>query len=122
MCEYKTWEELTEAEQLQSEYSDLYKDVNGFRPRFTPRECLDSVEWLKNELDRLYEELKEVMARDDANEKLAITEFEAFVERTIEMGASDRKTALDWIMSGSGCNGDWEFLCYEYNLPYHYFK
>jgi hypothetical protein len=37
------------------------------------------------------------------------------------MGAGDRATALRWIMEASSANGDWEYLCWDLGLPYHYF-
>jgi hypothetical protein len=53
MSEYRTWEELTEAEQLHQTWSDFYKDVHGFRPRFGTEAELSSVEWLKERIDGL---------------------------------------------------------------------
>jgi hypothetical protein len=53
MSEYRTWEELTEAEQLHQTWSDYHKEVNGFRPRFGTPEELASPGWLKDQIAKL---------------------------------------------------------------------
>ena len=49
--------ELTSVEELQSYYSDFYKDVHGFRPRSSTDEQWNSEEWLQGEIDGLHEYL-----------------------------------------------------------------
>jgi hypothetical protein len=57
------------------------------------------------------------------NEQRAIERFEALVRVNIDAGAEDRETALRWIMDANMFySGDWEFLCWEYGLPYRYFE
>jgi len=53
MSNYRTWEELSLAEQLAQTYSDFYKDVNGFRPRFHSVEQMNDAVWLQAQIDRL---------------------------------------------------------------------
>ncbi len=50
--------EYTKLEDLQSCYSDFYKDVHGFRPRSSTDEQWDSEEWLQGEIDGLHAYLK----------------------------------------------------------------
>lgn len=104
--------------------SDLHKDAYGYRPRegffqrwqeATPAEKQEQWDWLCQVVERVLEE-------EAAQEKVSVACFEELVAETISLGAGDRETALRWIMEGSICNGDWEFLCYEYGLPYGYFK
>ena len=105
--------------------SDLFKDVYGMRPgegfwqrwaEATDDEKQEQWDWLIQCLDR-------VMREEAFAKERAIANFEDLVSKTIESGAGDRETALRWIMQGSShANGDWEFLCYEYGLPYHYFR
>ena len=70
--------------------------------------------------------LGEIIKQEDIARKAAETEaiakFEQHVTNTICMGARDRETALRWIMDASNANGDWEYLCYDLGLPYHYFR
>jgi hypothetical protein len=53
MTEYKSWDELTLAEQLQETWSDFHKAVHGFRPRFATTEQWESAEWLQEQIDGL---------------------------------------------------------------------
>jgi len=82
-------------------YSDLHKDVYGFRPRavamciwnaLTPSEKQTHWTDLCNQLD-----VNETHERQ--LEKQRIGEFEARVEDVIGLGAGNRKTALRWIAS-----------------------
>lgn len=50
--------EYTKVEELQSHYSDFYKDVHGFRPRNSTDEQWNSEEWLSGEIDGLHAYLK----------------------------------------------------------------
>lgn len=49
----QTWDELTVVEQLQSTYSDFYKDVHGVRPRFATDEQWNSQTWLEAQINDL---------------------------------------------------------------------
>ena len=104
-------------------YSDLYKDVYGFRPRGAYESWLHmSDEEKQAEWEYLCGRLDEVIKEQKEYEAAAVVEFEKLVTKTIEAGAGDRLTALRWIMDASDCNGDWEFLCWHHRLPYGYFK
>ena len=50
--------QYTLVEELQSEYSDFYKDVHGFRPRSSTDEQWNSAEWLQGEIDDLHKYLE----------------------------------------------------------------
>ena len=119
---FKTWEELTVVEQLQSEYSDFYKEVNGFRPRHMTDEQWNSEEWLNAELKDLAAQNEIKMVEDDNREKQAIAEFEMKIEVIIATGAKDRESAIRWIAEANMVDGDMDYLCYQFGLPYGYFK
>ena len=78
--------------------SDLYKDVNGVRPRF-----YNFNEWSDNELeiftDQLIAQLKENEEKERLQEIADVKSFEIQVQKTIDLGAGDRKTALRWLFS-----------------------
>lgn len=116
----RTWEELSKREQLEAIWWDLYKDVNGFRPR-----GIDTSDWsieqFESELDSLGKALEQVIEQEEEAQKFAIEKFEERVQRTIELGAGERQTALLWIMEAEEANGDFEYLAYKLNLPYTYF-
>jgi hypothetical protein len=104
--------------------SDLHKDAFGFRPSELFREeWIGANEAQKQEIwDSLERALEVSMEIERENEQRAIDRFEALVRVNIDAGAKDRETALRWIMDASRANGDWEFLCWEYGLPYRYFE
>ena len=119
--ELKSWEELTQLEQAQSMYWDMYKDAYGVRPR-----GVDTSGWTLEDFEAEFEGLGVAIEAEDkarkAAEAEAVTKFEQHVTNTICMGAGDRETALRWIMDASSANGDWEYLCYDLGLPYQYFR
>ena len=119
--EFKSWEELTQLEQAQSMYWDMYKDAYGVRPR-----GVDTSGWTLEDFEAEFEGLGVAIEAEDkarkAAEAEAVTKFEQHVTNTICMGAGDRETALRWIMDASSANGDWEYLCYDLGLPYQYFR
>ena len=121
MSEFTTWEQMSDLEQAQCIYWDMYKDAHGVRPR-----GIDTGTWTLADFQLEFASLQEVIVREEANrqvaEKEAIAKFEQHVTNTICMGARDRETALRWIMDASNANGDWEYLCYDLGLPYQYFR
>ena len=78
--------------------SDLYKDVYGIRPR-----GYNFNEWSDDELeaytDQLIAQLKENEELERLQEEADVKSFENQVQKTIELGAGDRKTALRWLFS-----------------------
>jgi hypothetical protein len=121
MSEFTTWEQMSDLEQAQCIYWDMYKDAHGVRPR-----GIDTSTWTLADFQLEFASLQEVIVREEANrqvaEKEAIAKFEQHVTNTICMGARDRETALRWIMDASNANGDWDYLCYDLGLPYQYFR
>jgi len=121
MSEFTTWEQMSDLEQAQCQYWDMYKDAYGVRPR-----GVDTPMWTLADFDAEFQLLGEIIKQEDIARKAAETEaiekFEKHVSDTICMGARNRETALRWIMDASNANGDWEYLCYDLGLPYHYFR
>jgi len=112
---------MTDLEQAQCTYWDMYKDAYGHRPR-----GVNTASWTLEDFEQEFASLGSVIQREEADRKVAedeaIEKFEQHVLNTICMGARDRETALKWIMDASNANGDWEYLCYDLGLPYHYFR
>ena len=121
MSEFTTWEQMSYLEQAQSIFWDMYKDAHGIRPR-----GIDTSTWTLADFQLEFASLEVVIVREEDQRKVseaeAIAKFEEHVTNTICMGARDRETALRWIMDASNANGDWEYLCYDLGLPYHYFR
>lgn len=123
---FKSWEELSELEQLQSIYSDVYKDAYGFRPRGMSSKLWYNVDALKEELESLNGAVARRIAEEEEDEKVAIEIFEKSVTAMIEAGANDRETALRWIFDAEGLeassNFELEGFCFDRGLPYDYFR
>jgi hypothetical protein len=62
--------EYTKLEDLQSHYSDFYKDVHGFRPRSSTDEQWNSEEWLQTEIDGLHAYLQMLGSTAQGREQL----------------------------------------------------
>lgn len=92
--------DITELDAWQGNFSDIHKDLYGFRPRWTTDEQWNSIEWLKLQVKELCEELDVVMAREMVQEQESIAVMEATITSIIEAGANDRKTAFRWFING----------------------
>lgn len=102
-------------------FSDFYKDVHGFRPRSHAFYDTATTDKERQAMwDTLVCELEQVTKAEELAEAKAINEFEAIVESTINSGASDRDTAIQWLMDAEGVNGDVGFFEYLNGLPYNY--
>ena len=94
-------------------FSDLFKDVNGFRPRGSLMDDWnDRTPRQKQELwNALCDELEENTKAEKAAEVVAIEKFEARAQDVISLGAGNRKTALSWI---SGTETFYNAQCVEH--------
>lgn len=120
----KSWEELTEQEQLASTHYDLFKDVHGFRPRFLNYDGM-SVDELRADIDSLCKQLAINEAEDQRREAEAVRDFEELVELTIRTGAHTRENAIRWLFEAENdpyIFSDPDHYCYRHGLPYGYFK
>jgi len=118
---FTSWEEMTELEQMQCQYWDMYKDAYGMRPR-----GIDTSSWTEAEFLNVFEQLDEVIQREEEQRKINETEaavrFEAQIDSLISAGAVSRDAALKWIHEAEGSNGDDEYLCFLLGLSYGYFR
>ena len=114
----REWDQLSEREQLETIYSDAYKDAYGFRPR---GHVFDAVEELRAAIERCSAEIELRIAEEKESMRRAMLEFEVRVASVIEAGAADRETAVRWIADADGCADDLEHLCYVNGLPFSYF-
>ena len=121
MQEFKTWEEMSDLEQAQCQYWDMYKDAYGVRPR-----GIDTSTWTLADFEMEFASLGAVINREEANrkesEQTAAHEFEMRIQSILACGAKDRAMALRWIHEAEETGGDDDFLCWTLGLPYRYFK
>jgi len=120
MEDFKSWEEMSELEQAQCTYWDIYKDAYGVRPR-----GVDTSGWSLADFDAEFELLGKIIVQENTARQLAQHEaahaFEMRVLSILACGAKDREMALRWIHEAEGSTGDDEFLCYLVGLPYRDF-
>ena len=120
MTAFTTWEEMTELEQAQSTFWDMYKDAHGFRPRH-----IDTSSWTLEQFEQEFAELSEVMKANDIQqgieEAIAIEKFERRVAEMINIGAKDIDMAMRWIHEAEDTQGDNDYLAWTLGLPYRYF-
>ena len=100
-------------------YSDMYKDVYGFRPRDFNRWISLTNEERNQELDRLQNSINEDIKREREFEVLTISTFEDKIADLIALGADSRETAIRWYIDGSieDDHNDWDYVLYRLNLP-----
>jgi len=120
MEQFKSWEELSDLEQAQATFWDMYKDAHNFRPRhidtstWTIEQFEEEFESLQKTINANYEQEKEQQAR-------AVETFERRVAELISMGAKDQEMAMRWIHEAEETNGDNDYLAWTLGLPYKYF-
>lgn len=118
---FKSWNQMTELEQSQCMFWDMYKDAYGHRPR-----GIDTSNWTLQDFSAEFAQLSKVIDENEklriASENLAIIAFEERVQELIDGGAGSRETALRWIHDAEGSDGDDEYLCFLIGLPYGYFR
>ena len=121
MTAFTSWEELTQLEQAQSIYWDMYKDAYGVRPR-----GVDTSGWTLEDFEAEFEGLGVAIEAEDkarkASEAQAVTVFERRVAELISTGARDYDMAMRWIHEAEDTNGDNDYLAWTLGLPYQYFR
>jgi len=118
--ELKSWEELTQLEQAQELYWDMYKDAYGVRPR-----GIDTSSWTLEQFETEFEGLGFAIEQAENQRKIdeaeAIIKFEDRVTNLMHTG-TNRDRVIAWLMDIEGANGDFEYFCFTQGLPYSYFK
>ena len=81
-------------------FSDLYKDAYGMRPRYHRFYDEDTTDEERQVIwDDTLVALEETMAAEREHEARCLRDFEALVQKTIDLGARDEETALRWLTS-----------------------
>ena len=120
MEQLKSWEDMTDLEQAQCTYWDMYKDAHGVRPR-----GVDTSSWTLADFEQEFASLGSVIEREEADRQTAqaqaIVKFESRVVSLMHTGA-DRERVIAWLMDAEGATGDFEYFCFCVGLPYGYFR
>lgn len=107
-----------ERDSLISYISDAHKDAYGFRPR-----GYNYSEWsmaqLQEEADRMSDAVTDAIREREFTDAQAVEALEARIADLLDMGASDRDTAIRWICDSVDHGGDLGYVCYELGVPYN---
>jgi hypothetical protein len=96
---------LEERKSMLQVYSDFHKEAYGFRPRGIDYSAM-SDEQLIADYDRFGEICRQNEILEAKQLEADLAAFDLQIERTIQLGAADYKTALKWLFDGEGM--DWE--------------
>jgi hypothetical protein len=120
MEQFKSWEEMSDLEQAQCTYWDMYKDAYGYRPR-----GIDTSTWTLADFEQEFASLGAVIERENADRQSAqaqaVDKFESRVASLMHTGA-DRERVIAWLMDAEHANGDADYFCFTQGLPYGYFR
>jgi hypothetical protein len=120
MSEFKSWEEMSELEQLACEYWDFYKEAHGVRPRH-----VNTSGWTVEDYQREFEVLSGISEANAAqrrtDEERAAHDLEVRIQSLMVCGAKDREMAIRWLDEAEGAGGDREYLCFLLGVRYGYF-
>ena len=101
-------------------FSDLHKDVYGFRPRYVTFESLEAFD---AEYERLVAQLSEQMDEDKIRQDANMDKFAQRVMETMELCNCDQRRAVEIIADAEGELEDYKFygperLEYTFDLKY----
>jgi len=117
--DFPSWEDMSELEQAQCQFWDMYKDAYGVRPR-----GIDTSAWTLDDFTSEFVALGNAIEASEiqrrADEAEAVVKFEDRVANLMHTG-TDRERVIAWLMDAEGANGDSEYFCFTQGLPYRYF-
>ena len=106
--------------------SDLHKDAFGYRPReYFWAEWNNSADSEKQVIwDDLLEAFERANEWERAEEAAAVKQFEGRIELLMNMGASNRETAIRWIIESMNLSENdkrygGSYICFELGLPHN---
>ena len=119
MEQFKSWEEMSELEQAQATYWDMYKDAYGVRPCGVDTSGW-SLEYFEAEFKILGEAINQEEIQRRADQAEAVVKFEDSVANLMHTGTC-RERVIAWLMEAEGANGDSEYFAFTQGVPYGYF-
>jgi len=106
---------MTERDELLQIISDMGKDINGVRPSLAPFNSMTETE-LRAEIERLQPLLDEAIEHEQMIDAECITRFNDEVATFIQQGATNRTTAIRWMLQAQGYDetlDDADCICYN---------
>jgi hypothetical protein len=116
---FPAWDDMTDLQQAQCMFWDMYKDAHGFRPR-----GVDTSAWCLEDFGREFDHLGRMIEQQEQERMLkeaqAITHFERRLQELMRLGAQDREDAIRWCLDADDAR-DLEDLAWRNELPWNYF-
>ena len=113
MEQFKSWDELTELEQLETTYCEMHKGVYGVKARWYRAESVDEA---RRDIELLQKALDREIQREAEAQQAAVAKFEALVQ------SYGFERAKRWQHDACGTDGNDERLCWELGMPLDYFS
>jgi hypothetical protein len=102
-------------DELKTLYSDLYKDVNGIRPRPLP-EMPEG--WYREAIHRLEGDLVEEMQKERERQEVASKEFWNHIKKMMADYHLTMPAAIRWDMMAEGMENDLEHYLWMKDLTW----
>ena len=107
----------TKLQELMDDYCDLHKSVHGVKARW-----IYNTDYTEAEMEFLLESLQKegerVWAEEAKQEANADAAFVAAINKMVELGAGDHKTALKWLHDAHDTGGDNRYLGFDFGCSY----
>ena len=106
---------MTNRDDLLSIISDMNKEIHGVRPSLAPFNSQTETE-LQAEIERLQPLVEEIVAHEKMIDAVCITRFNDEVTTFIQQGATNRNTAIRWMLQAQGYDQTREnadFICFN---------
>lgn len=114
-------ENMTVLESMAAVYWDMYKDAYGIRPR-----GVNTDDWTVQDFQRELQNLGRIITQQEAAREIEEQENVLAIEKSISVnmsvGAKTRRQAIEWLLDSVEVDGDLEYACYKFGIPYGYFN
>jgi len=101
----RNWEQLTALEQAAQIYSDVHKDAYGFRPRDGGIHNPKTLEEYNAAIERCSAVVDDEQEQERKVCLLRQQTWEEAITANLELGATDRETAIRWHIQSLGYEG-----------------
>ena len=104
---------------LETDVYEMHKEAYGVKGRHYDFDKMSNDD-LKKEFEHLCEVAKAEREREEEAEEEAYKNFEEQIKKNLELGATDRETAIKWILDAEGLDNekDTSYICYSLGLSY----
>lgn len=107
----------TKLQELMDDYCDLHKSVHGIKARWIYGAGYTEAQ-MEDMLARLQRDAEEVWKQEAAREAIADAAFITAINKMVELGAGDQKTAIKWLHDAHDTGGDNRYLGFEFGCSY----